>query len=132
MKKVTLITIILGTSLFAQSATEIMNDNGCMACHAVASKKSAPAFAGIAKRNMRFEGSAAKATIMNSIKNGSSGKYPRFNGTKMPAFSHLSEAELTTVADYILAQSSKANCNRGSGRGNGGGNGGGMGMGRNR
>ena len=128
MKKLAFMTVLVTSSLFAQTATEIMNDNGCMACHAIASKKSAPAFAGIAKRNMRFEGTGAKATIMNSIKNGSSGKYPHFSGTKMPAFSHLSDAELTTVADYILAQSSKANCNSGGGRGNGGS----MGMGRNR
>ena len=43
----------------------------------------------------------------------------------MPAFSNLSQADLEKIADYILAQSSKA---QGRGRGNGMGRG--MGQGR--
>ena len=79
-----------------------------MACHAVASKKAAPAFAGIAMRNKRFEGADAKMVIMNSIKNGSSGKYRRFSDSSMPAFSNLSDEELNIIADYILSTSSQA------------------------
>jgi len=121
MKKILITTVLLSGVLFAQSAQEIINANGCLACHAVASKKTAPAFAGIGMRNKRFEGANAKATIMNSIKNGSQGKFPMFSNTAMPAFPQLSNEELSTVADYILAQSSKA-------QGHGGGKGG-MGMG---
>jgi cytochrome c551/c552 len=58
---------------------------------------------------------------MNSIKNGSQGKYRRFANSAMPAFPNLSQSDLSTIADYILAQSSKA-------RGHGGGMGRGMGM----
>ncbi|WP_457748345.1 c-type cytochrome [Sulfurimonas sp.] len=112
MKKLLFSTLLLSGSLFAQNAQEIINDNGCLACHAVASKKEAPAFAGIAKRNMRFEGSHAKETIINSIKNGSQGKYPMFSQSAMPAFPNLSEEQLNTLADYILLQASKAQCNR--------------------
>jgi len=126
MKKILITGALLSSALFAQSAEEIINANGCLSCHAVASRKAAPAFAGIGKRNKRFEGANAKATIMNSIKNGSKGKYPRFANSAMPPFPNLSQKELSTLADYILAQSSKARCNGGKGRGMGQG----MGMGR--
>ncbi len=108
MKKMFIATIVLSSVLFGQSAQELIDANGCLACHAVASKKAAPAFAGIGMRNKRFEGANAKATIMNSIKNGSQGKYPMFSDSAMPAFKNLSQQDLSTLADYILAQSSKA------------------------
>ena len=127
MRKIFIASLALSGLLFAQSAEEIIDANGCLACHAVASKKAAPAFAGIGKRNKRFEGANAKATIINSIKNGSSGKYPMFSNSAMPPFTNLSQEELSTLADYILAQSSKAHCNRG-GQGMGQGNGMGRGM----
>ena len=115
--------VVLSSVLFAQSAQELIKENGCLACHAVASKKAAPAFAGIGKRNKRFEGANAKTIIMNSIKNGSSGKYPMFSNSAMPAFPNFSQEELSILADYILAQSSKA-------KGKGMGQGRCMGMGR--
>ena len=126
MKKVLTTILLLGGALFAQSAQEILQQNGCLNCHAVASKKAAPAFAGIGKRNQRFERANAKTAIMNAIKNGSKGKYPMFSNSAMPAFGNLSEQELSTLADYILAQSSKAH---GKGRGTGHGMGHGMGRG---
>jgi len=119
-------TLFLAGSLYASSAESIIEQNGCLACHAVASKKAAPAFAGIGMRNKRFNGSAAKETIMNSIKNGSSGKYPRFSNSAMPAYPNLTQEQLSSVADYILAQSSKAKRHFGQGMGKGQG----MGMGR--
>ncbi len=121
-KKVLLIGAILSSSLFASSAEELMNQNGCLACHAVASRKAAPAFAGIGMRNKRFKGSAAKLTIMNSIQKGSKGKYPRFSGSVMPSFPNLSKSDLGTLADYILSQSSKTRghcCGGGMGKGMG-------------
>ena len=119
MKKIMVTALVLSSVLFAQSAEELIDVNGCLACHAVASKKAAPAFAGIGKRNKRFEGGNAKATIMNSIKNGSSGKYPMFVDSAMPAFPNFSQEELSTLADYILAQSSKIQCKSNKGQGMG-------------
>jgi cytochrome c551/c552 len=117
--KILLMGLFVGSSLLANSAESLIQQNGCLACHAVASKKAAPAFAGIGMRNKRFEGANAKATIMNSIKNGSKGKYPYFSQSAMPAFSGLSDADLSTIADYILAQSSKAKGHGGMGQGMG-------------
>jgi len=126
--KILFVTLFTAASLFASTAEELIDQNGCLACHAIASKKAAPAFAGIGMRNKRFEGSAAKATIMNSIKNGSQGKYPRFSNSAMPPFPNLSESDLSILADYILAQSSKARGHGGGGMGQGRGMGMGGGM----
>ena len=128
MKKLVVSMVVLGTVLFANTAEDLVNQNGCLECHAVASKKNAPAFAGIGKRNKMFNGDNAKASIIASIKNGSTGKYPRFSSTAMPAFANLSDDELNIIADWILAQSSKAK-GQGGGMG-GGGMGGGQGQGR--
>jgi len=116
MKKIILVGLVVTGTLFAGSAEELMKQNGCFACHAVASKKSAPAFAGIGMRNKRFEGANAKEVIMQSIKNGSKGKYPMFSDTAMPAFSNFTQEELGTLADYILSQAPKAKGHRGHGR----------------
>jgi len=126
--KIVMVSLLITASLFAQSAEELIDQNGCLSCHAIASKKAAPAFAGIGMRNKRFEGSAAKEVIMNSIHNGSKGKYPRFADTAMPAYPNFTQEQLSILSDYILAQSSKA-CGHGSGgmgQGHGTGMGGGM------
>lgn len=116
MKKIILLTALVSSMLFAQGVQEIIDANGCLACHAVASKKTAPAFAGIAKKNKRFDSTNAKSNIMNSIKNGSKGKFRRFADTEMPAYPHLSDAELSLVADYILSVRGRG----GNGNGQGG------------
>lgn len=123
MNKIILVSTVFVTVVSAQSAQELISTNGCSSCHAVASKKTAPAFAGIGRRNKMQNGLSAKDIIMKSIKSGSSGKYPPFSDNKMPSYPNLSEDELSTIADYILSQSSKA---KGHGRGMGYG----MGMGR--
>ncbi len=119
MKKIFITISVLSGFLFAQTAQELINQNGCFACHGVASKKTAPAFAGIGMRNKRFNGANAKTVIMNSIKNGSKGKYPMFSNSTMPAFKNLSQKDLSILADYILEQSSKAQCNNKRGQGMG-------------
>jgi len=123
MKKIIMLLSVFSTIMLAQSAQEIIDANGCSACHAVASKKAAPAFAGIGKRNKMFYGSDAKSHIINSIKNGSKGKFPMFADSAMPPYPSLTDEQLSTLADYILSQSSKA-------KGHGGGMGQGKGMGR--
>ncbi len=125
MKKKVFILWIFGllfSNAFATDAQTLLNDNGCMACHNIRGQKEAPAFMGVAGRNIRFEGTNAKANIINSIKNGSKGKYINFQNTQMPPYPNLSESDLNTIADYILS----LNQNRCRGRSNGGG----MGMGR--
>jgi len=108
MKKIIIATLALSSVIFAGNGEELVKKNGCTACHAVATHKAAPPFAGIGMRNKKFEGDKAKATIISSIKNGSKGKYKKFANSAMPAFKNLSDKELSDIADYILAQSDKA------------------------
>ena len=129
MKKVLILaTLTLGvSSLWGADGATLAKENGCMACHQIQGKKSAPAFRGIANRNLRFNGSNAKAAIIRSIKHGSQGKYPKFAGAQMPPFPQLSAADLNTLADWILSQARRGGMGRGRGMGGGGGMGGGMG-----
>lgn len=123
MRKIIVGTVMLSSLLLAQSAQEIINENGCLSCHAVASMKNAPAFAGIGRRNTRFYGDDAKSIIMSSIRNGSQGKYRRFADSAMPPYANLTPEQLSVLADYILAQAPKAR-GRGMGQGMGMGQGG--------
>ena len=119
MKRVLWISLLALSVLPAQTAEELVSTNGCLACHATHGQKSAPAFAGIARRNQKQNGDSAKDTIMNSIKNGSSGKYRNFSDTKMPPYPSISDSDLAVLAEYILAQKPTAKGN-GNGKGHGG------------
>jgi len=121
------LALLSGGVLYAQSGQALAQQNGCMACHQIQGRKSAPAFRGIANRNLRFNGSNAKAAIIQSIKNGSKGKYPQFADAQMPPFPQLSSADLNTLADWILSQARRGGMGRGRGMGGGGGMGRGMG-----
>lgn len=109
MKKALLgLTLITAAtvSLFAgDSAQVLIEKNKCMSCHNIMGMKDAPPFAGIAHRNSRMGN--AKATIENSIQNGSKGKYPMFSDIQMPAFNKLSKEDLNTLSEWVLSQSSK-------------------------
>ena len=108
MKKVILTTIILTSSfLLANTGEQIAKQNGCMECHNIMGKKLAPAFMGTAKKNIKWYGDLAKSKIKESIKNGSKGKYRKFANTEMPAYAHLNDQDLDTIADWILSEYSK-------------------------
>jgi len=127
MKTRMLLTLLTlgGSLLWAADGATLAKENGCFACHQVVGKKSAPAFRGIANRNLRMHGSSAKSVIIQSIKNGSKGKYPQFTDSQMPPYPQLSSADLDTLADWILSQARQGGRGMGKGRGMGGG-----GMGR--
>jgi len=108
MKKIILTTIlILSSSLFANTGEKIAKQNGCMECHNIMGKKLAPAFMGIAKKNMKWFGNNAKEKIIESIKNGSKGKYRNFINTEMPSYKHLPNNDLDMIASWILTQYNK-------------------------
>ena len=112
-------TIILN----AADGADIAQKYGCMGCHAIVGKKNAPAFRGVANRNLRFNGSNAKTSIINSIKNGSKGKYPMCTNSVMPPFPNISDEELNTLADWILSQAGRRGQGMGQGMGYGQGSG---------
>jgi cytochrome c len=107
MKKILLIALI-AKGLYATTIVSDVNatiqKNGCFNCHTVVGAYKAPPFAGIARRNIRWYGQKiAKERLINAIKNGSKGKYPRFENTQMPSFSNLNEKELNSIATWILS-----------------------------
>jgi cytochrome c551/c552 len=120
MRKSILALSLISSILFASE--ELASTNGCLECHKITYGEVAPAFAGIAKKNLRFnDRSMAKEIIIDSIKNGSSGKYRRFSSTTMPNFSHFNESELDSLAEWILSLESLAkskNFGGGMGMGN--------------
>jgi len=119
MKKIALLIVAISGMIFASSGAELVEAKGCTACHAVMGTKAAPAFTGIAKRNVRLNGDSAKSVIISSIKNGSKGKYPNFANSAMPSYASLSDDELNLIADYILEQANNRGINQGKGRGQG-------------
>ncbi len=108
MKKFIILLVVFGNILFAQTAQELVLKNGCLECHAVASKKLAPAFAGIAKKNKKLHNINAQSIILKSIKNGSIGKYRKFSNSQMPSYKNLTNKELNIISEYILSLSLKA------------------------
>lgn len=77
----------------------IAQRNNCFACHAVSQKLVGPSFKAVADK---YRGdSQAEATLMAKVKAGGAGVW----GTlPMPAQSQLSDADLKTVVDWVLAQ----------------------------
>ncbi|WP_456393743.1 c-type cytochrome [Nitratifractor sp.] len=134
MKTAWILTGVVAANLMLWGAdgAALAQKYGCMACHNIVGKKTAPAFRGVANRNMRFNGANAKSKIMQSIKNGSKGLYPNFPNGVMPPNPNIPQSDLETLADWILSQGMmRGRGMRGSmGPGQGMGPGRGMGQGR--
>ena len=128
MKKI-IFTFISAISLFGADAQTLIEQNGCMNCHNIMGRKQAPAFMGVARRNLMMYGNDARNQIKNSIKNGSSGKYPMFRDSAMPSFSNLSDEDLDAIVTWIFDEYSQ-NKQKMQAHKMGGGRGHGKGMGR--
>ncbi len=76
--------------------------NKCLSCHKVDKKIVGPAFRDIATQ----KGNSLEVLI-HSIKNGSKKKYASSKGAVMPAFKKLSDADVKTIAEWILSLKSQ-------------------------
>jgi cytochrome c len=86
---------LLSSPAFANKA--LAEKNACMACHDIAVKKVGPAYQDVAKK---YAGKPdAVKTVMANIKAGGSGKW---GNIPMPAQAQLSEADLKTLATWIV------------------------------
>jgi cytochrome c551/c552 len=102
MKKLVL-SLGLASLIFANDGAVLVEQNECKSCHNIYGSNKAPGFMGISRRNLNFYPyDKVKENIINSIKNGSSGKYRYFSDTQMPSFSNLSNKDLDKIATYIL------------------------------
>ncbi|QOP46414.1 c-type cytochrome [Sulfurimonas paralvinellae] len=72
--------------------------NNCLSCHKVDKKIVGPSFKTIANT----KGNSEKSLIQ-SIHNGSKGKYASSNGAIMPAFKSLSDDDLKIIVEWILS-----------------------------
>jgi len=90
-----------GTSAFAADAPRgpsIANANACMGCHAVDRKLVGPSFQQIAAK---YKGDAqAPAKLTRKVKDGGSGVWGMI---PMPAHPSMSDADIRTVVDWVLA-----------------------------
>lgn len=79
--------------------TPLMQANGCASCHSVNEKIVGPAFQSVAAKYAGDKDAAA--SLMQSIQNGSRGKWGRI---PMPSHLNLTQAELKELATWVLAQ----------------------------
>jgi len=76
----------------------LANKSGCLGCHAVAVKLVGPAYKDVAAK---YAGQAdAQAMLMQSIRNGSVGKWGEL---PMPAHPKISDADLKKLASWVLS-----------------------------
>lgn len=82
----------------AAKAQEIANKNACMGCHQVDKKLVGPAYKDVAAK---YKGDKnALATLTKKVKSGGAGVW---GPVPMPANAGLSDADLKTVVEWVLA-----------------------------
>jgi len=95
---VTLLLSASAVSLQVQANEALAGKSGCLGCHAVAVKLVGPAYKDVAAK---YAGQAdAQAMLMQSIRNGSVGKWGEL---PMPAQSKISDVDLKKLAIWILS-----------------------------
>ena len=82
----------------ASDGDALLQANGCLSCHAKAEKVVGPAFLSIADK-YRSDKDAA-ASLVQSIQNGSKGKWGR---VPMPPHSSIGQDDLKALARHVLA-----------------------------
>ena len=87
----------------AEDVKELVQASGCLSCHAVNEKIVGPALKDVVTKYSSDPD--AIATISQSIKNGSRGKWGRM---AMPSHSSLSSEELKTLATWVMSVKAKA------------------------
>ncbi len=94
------IAVLLSAALVtahAQANEALANKSSCLGCHAVAIKLVGPAFKDVAAK---YAGQAdAQTMLMQSIRNGSVGKWGEL---PMPAHPKISDADLKKLATWVL------------------------------
>jgi cytochrome c len=102
MKKVLLsavfISLFVSAGAFAADGKAIAGKNACLGCHAVDKKLVGPAYQDVAAK---YKGQPdAVAKLMKKVKAGGSGVW---GPVPMPANPGLSDADLKTVVEWVLA-----------------------------
>jgi cytochrome c551/c552 len=79
--------------------------NGCIECHTVSATSVGPSWLAIAKRYKDAPHAEAKALLINSVMNGSKGKWLTWKGGDgMPPLGRrVAEQDIEQLVDYILS-----------------------------
>lgn len=97
----TAFSVVLGATsahaLDAAAAMALAKANGCYSCHANNEKVVGPAYATIAEKYK--DDKDAVASMVQSIQNGSKGKWGRI---PMPAHPSMSAADIKTLAQWVM------------------------------
>ena len=81
----------------AQAPADLLQKNGCTACHAIDKKVIGPAYNDV---SVKYKGDAGAATkLMTKVKQGGAGVY---GPIPMPPQTQVSDADLKTMITYIL------------------------------
>jgi cytochrome c len=107
MKKITLLLMMAWTQAVLASpalsakeaavAADLAKNNGCLSCHALDEKIVGPAYS---KITAKYSGDKdAAASLAQSIRNGSSGKWGRI---PMPAHGNMSQEDIHLLARWVL------------------------------
>jgi cytochrome c len=107
MKKITLLLILSAAHVAfaspalsakeAAAAAELAKSNGCLSCHAMDEKIVGPAYSKVAAK---YSADAdAAASLAQSIRNGSAGKWGRI---PMPAHGTMNQEDINLLARWVL------------------------------
>ena len=86
----------------AKAALDLAKKSGCLTCHSISAKIVGPSWKDVAAK---YKGQGdARAIIIDSIANGSKGKWARITGgVSMPPYSpRVSDEDIEKIADFIL------------------------------
>jgi cytochrome c len=107
MKKITLILMMACTQAAmaapalsakeAAAANELAKNNGCFSCHALDEKIVGPAYSKVAAKYS--DDKDAAASLAQSIRNGSAGKWGR---AAMPPHASMSQDDINLLARWVL------------------------------
>jgi len=109
MKKITLVFMLTWASVQVAWAAPAMSasesaaaldkakSNGCLSCHAVDEKIVGPAYSKVAAKYS--DDNDAAASLAQSIRNGSQGKWGRI---AMPSHGNMSQEDINLLARWVL------------------------------
>ncbi|MDG5975174.1 class I cytochrome c [Hydrogenophaga taeniospiralis CCUG 15921] len=79
------------------AAIELAKNNGCLSCHSAKEKIVGPAYSSVAEKYK--DDKDAVASLVQSIQNGSKGKWGRI---PMPAHPSMTPADIKTLAEWVM------------------------------
>ena len=107
MKKITLVLMLTAAHVAiaapaispkeSASAMDLAKANGCLSCHALDEKIVGPAYSKVAAKYS--DDKDAAASLAQSIRNGSQGKWGRI---AMPSHTNMSQDDINLLARWVL------------------------------